>query len=87
VEQLYPWPAHKVAPILKQYSSASEVFWVQEEPKNMGAWMSVRDNLAEQLGSHQKLTYVGRGTAAAPAVGSAKIHEKEQKSIVEEALK
>lgn len=88
VEQLYPWPAHKIAPIFKAYSSAADVYWVQEEPRNMGAWSFVRDYLSEAVaGTGHKLTYVGRGMAAAPAVGSHKVHDKEQKSIVEEALK
>ncbi len=87
VEQMYPWPAQQVEALLAQYASASEVYWVQEEPRNMGAYNFVRDYLAENIGSGRKLNYVGRGQAAAPAVGSSKIHEKEQKSIVEEALK
>ena len=87
IEQLYPWPKHRIEPILKQYSDVSDVIWVQEEPRNMGAWSFVRDFLPETAGFKQKLRYVGRVPAAAPAVGSAKVHEKEQKSIVEEALK
>ena len=87
VEQMYPWPAARVAAVTKQYDSATELSWVQEEPRNMGAWNFVRDYLGEHVGGTRKLSYVGRGPAAAPAVGSSKIHEKEQKSIVEEALK
>lgn len=87
VEQLYPWPKHLIEPILKQYSSVSEVLWVQEEPRNMGAWQFVRDFLPETPGFKHKLHYVGRAPSAAPAVGSSKLHEKEQKAIIEEALK
>jgi 2-oxoglutarate dehydrogenase E1 component len=91
VEQLYPWPAHKIEPLLQKYSTAKEVVWAQEEPRNMGSWNFVRDFLpdavADVFGTKVKLGYVGRPPAAAPAVGSSKVHEKEQKSLVEEALK
>jgi 2-oxoglutarate dehydrogenase E1 component len=86
IEQLYPWPHQRVEPILKKYQGA-EVLWVQEEPRNMGAWNYLRDFLPDMLGGDRKLTYVGRSPAAAPAVGSSKVHEKEQHTIVEEALK
>ncbi|MEW6055553.1 MAG: 2-oxoglutarate dehydrogenase E1 component [Bdellovibrionota bacterium] len=87
IEQLYPWPAHKVEAVLKEYSSTREIVWLQEEPRNMGAWNFIRDWLPPMLASKQNLSYVGRGPAAAPAVGSAKIHEKEQKNIIDEALR
>jgi len=86
VEQLYPWPAHRVEPLLKHYASAQEILWVQEEPRNMGSWNYVRDWLPDMLSAKQKLSYVGRVPAAAPAVGSSKVHEKEQKLIIEQAL-
>ena len=43
IEQLYPFPAKALVKELKQYSKNAEFFWGQEEPKNMGAWFSVRD--------------------------------------------
>jgi 2-oxoglutarate dehydrogenase E1 component len=91
VEQLYPFPAEKIAGILKSYKNASDIVWVQEEPRNMGAWsyifnqwMGGYENFGETVG--RAIRYVGRDIGAAPAVGSAKIHEKEQKALVEAAF-
>jgi 2-oxoglutarate dehydrogenase E1 component len=92
VEQLYPWPAAKIVQILKSYKNAKDVVWVQEEPRNMGAWTHVFNNwmggygdLAKDVGG-RGIRYVGRDIGAAPAVGSAKLHEKEQKALVEQAF-
>ncbi len=42
IEQLYPFPEAEFAEILAKYPAAGEVVWVQEEPRNMGAWAFVR---------------------------------------------
>ncbi len=91
VEQLYPLATKQLIAVLNQYTAVKEICWVQEEPKNMGAWMFMRDPLeavmAESKLASAKLSYVGRPASASPAVGSIKVHNKEQSSIVEEALK
>lgn len=92
VEQLYPWPAGKLAAILDRYSSVKEFYWVQEEPRNMGAWGFVfgmwSGGLAEfgSLTGSRPVRYVGRDIGAAPAVGSHKIHEQEQHALINQAL-
>ena len=43
IEQLYPFPVKALVKELKPYAKNAEFFWCQEEPKNMGAWFSVRD--------------------------------------------
>ena len=42
LEQLYPFPAKTLANVLKRYKKAKFI-WCQEEPKNMGAWNTVRN--------------------------------------------
>ncbi len=91
IEQLYPFPAQKLAAILKRYASA-KLIWVQEEPRNMGAWsyifnqwMGGYGRFTDQVGG-RAIEYIGRDVGAAPAVGSSKLHEKEQKSIIERAF-
>ena len=37
VEQLYPLPADEIEAALEAYPEGTEVYWVQEEPRNMGA--------------------------------------------------
>jgi 2-oxoglutarate dehydrogenase E1 component len=87
VEQLYPFPAAEIRTALQGYPSAREVFWVQEEPWNMGSWHFVYHRLKPLLGESQTLTYVGRDEAASPAIGSYKLHQKEQTEVIDRALR
>ena len=48
IEQLYPFPAKTLAKVLKRYEHADFV-WCQEEPKNMGAWNTVRNYIDRTL--------------------------------------
>lgn len=80
VEQLFPYPEKQLAAIRKKYSKA-EYAWVQEEPKNMGAWTFLlrwEENFALKLFS--------RKSSASPATGFAKVHAKEQEEIVNNAF-
>jgi len=92
MEQFYPWPAEKLASILNRYSKANRLVWVQEEPRNMGGWSFVYNQWSGGFGNFQEkignrpLEYVGRELAAAPAVGSPKVHDQEQKALVEKAF-
>ncbi len=91
VEQLYPFPEAQLAEILNRYS-AKEFVWVQEEPRNMGAWTYIFNMWNGGLADFGKkvglrpIRYVGRDIGAAPAVGSAKWHEMEQKTLVGKAF-
>jgi 2-oxoglutarate dehydrogenase E1 component len=85
VEQLYPFPARMLSGILESYRSARERVWVQEEPRNRGAWMSMRERFSQELPG-VSLTYVGRDEAASPATGSHQVHAREQEEILQEAL-
>lgn len=92
VEQLYPWPKAQLAQILKRFGKAKDLVWAQEEPRNMGAWPFVCNMWNGGLDDFQALVdrrpirYVGRAIAAAPAVGSAKLHESEQKELIEKSF-
>jgi 2-oxoglutarate dehydrogenase E1 component len=86
IEQLYPWPQPMIVETLQRYPNAKEIVWVQEEPRNMGAWPFLQDRLRSLLGPNQTLQYVGRPVAAAPATGSHHRHEEQQKKLVELAL-
>ncbi len=78
-EQLYPFASDQVKEILGRYAASSELVWAQEEPRNMGAWRMMREQIPE-------LRYVGRPEAASPATGSAKRHQQELAEIVNDAL-
>lgn len=81
LEQLYPFPQMQFEQLLKRYSGAADPIWVQEEPKNMGAWSYL-------LTTHGAYNWrcVSRPVAASPATGFPKKHEREQAEIVQRAL-
>ncbi|MFL2893810.1 MAG: 2-oxoglutarate dehydrogenase E1 component [Candidatus Pelagibacter sp.] len=91
IEQLYPFPVKPLVKEFKKYAKSAKFYWCQEEPKNMGAWFSVRDYIQWTLNyiraKNSKIKYVGRNPAASPATGYAKRHINQQKKIIEEVFK
>jgi 2-oxoglutarate dehydrogenase E1 component len=84
LEQLYPFPAEAVAALFKSMPRLTELFWVQDEPKNSGAWRFVAEQLQELPGA-PRARYVGRPESASPATGFHGAHELEQHLIIDEA--
>jgi 2-oxoglutarate dehydrogenase E1 component len=87
IEQLYPYKSDEVRMILSSYIKAKRVIWVQEEPKNMGAWNYIAPKLMNDLAEGQRLRYSGRPESASPAVGSHRISNMQQIELVEGAFK
>jgi 2-oxoglutarate dehydrogenase E1 component len=85
IEELYPFPAEELRAVLEGYPDLSELIWLQEEPRNMGAWRYIQPLLQELVGE-LPVRYIGRPERASPAEGSADAHAVEQARIVEEAL-
>jgi 2-oxoglutarate decarboxylase len=85
MEQLYPLPVAEVRAALSRYPNATDVAWVQEEPANQGAWSFIALNLLEHL-EGVALRRISRPSAAAPAVGSTKLHDLEQSAIIDASL-
>ncbi len=91
IEQLYPFPAKALAKELRPFAKNAKFYWCQEEPKNMGAWFSVRDYIQWTLNNikanNNEISYIGRSPDASPATGYAKWHISQQKEIVKEVFK
>ncbi len=88
LEQLYPFPMADLDAHLAQLPNLKEVVWVQEEPRNAGAWQFVHDTLHEAIGERGlKFRYAGRPASASPATGFYSTHQYEQRMLVEEALR
>ncbi|GCE49624.1 2-oxoglutarate dehydrogenase E1 component [Thermosporothrix hazakensis] len=85
VELLYPFPARRLKQVLEQYPNAREIIWVQEEPRNMGAWSYMYPHLANLVGQSLEIKVVSRPEHASPAVGYLDMHVAEQERIVAEA--
>ena len=84
LEQLFPFPDTQVTKTLAQYPNAKKFVWVQEEPRNKGAYRFAQAQLKELCGID--VGYIGRPDSASPAVGSAKQHAIEQDKILTEAI-
>ena len=85
IEQLYPFPSRLLENILMTYPKLKELVWCQEEPRNQGAWDSTKHRFRSYEDSF-KVLCVSRPAAAAPAVGSHKVHDRQQTDLVLEAL-
>jgi 2-oxoglutarate dehydrogenase E1 component/2-oxoglutarate decarboxylase len=86
VEELYPWPEAKLFSLLDRYPDAKQVWWVQEEPANMGAWNYIHIRLHKVLRNRAKLKHVSRAPSASPASGSSKVHDAEQQRLLAAAF-
>lgn len=86
IEQFYPYPSRKIRKIIEKYPAVKKVKWVQEEPKNMGAWHFLYHRLQNDLPNECELEYSGRVESASPAVGSYKISMQQQKKLVKDSF-
>jgi 2-oxoglutarate dehydrogenase complex dehydrogenase (E1) component-like enzyme len=87
VEQLYPFAADQARDLLARYPVTAEVVWAQEEPRNMGPWRFLRENIQALLdATRREVRYVGGRVSARPAAGSHKRHQQEVAEILNDAL-
>ncbi len=90
IEQLYPFPAKSLVKEIKPYAKSAKFYWCQEEPKNMGAWFSVRDYIQWTLdnikANNNEISYIGRSPDASPATGYAKRHISQQQEIIKKVF-
>jgi 2-oxoglutarate dehydrogenase E1 component len=85
VEQLAPFQTTAIKQVIEKYPNLEELYWVQEEPQNMGAWSFMEPKLRALLGQLERplpIHYVGRPERASPAEGSAEHHAAEQARII-----
>nr|WP_283251165.1 multifunctional oxoglutarate decarboxylase/oxoglutarate dehydrogenase thiamine pyrophosphate-binding subunit/dihydrolipoyllysine-residue succinyltransferase subunit [Rhabdothermincola salaria] len=81
VEQLYPWPFEAVAGVLARYPNAHELWWLQEEPENMGAWNHIKGHLYEAHDDTHSVHRVSRPESGSPATGVLAIHQAEVREL------
>jgi 2-oxoglutarate dehydrogenase E1 component len=70
LEQYYPYLSNLMREFIGQYKNAKDIVWVQEEPRNMGAWNFLAILLKNDLSKKQKLYCVSPEESASPAAGS-----------------
>jgi 2-oxoglutarate dehydrogenase E1 component len=86
IEQFYPLKDEVLRAALDQYAEGTPVFWVQEEPENMGAWYYFRVRFGDRLFGRWPFAGVSRAASASPASGSAKAYKREQAAVIAEAF-
>ncbi len=83
VEQLYPFPDEQIAEVITRYSNATSLLWLQEEPKNMGAWPFVHGRLLDLLPNGVSLLHASRHESGSPATGSHAVHLQELEDLLD----
>jgi len=87
VEQLYPFPHQEISDAISAYRAGTPVYWVQEEPRNMGAWYFMKLKWDEFGFEDQwKLRVFSRPESASPSTGSKKAHTIEQEELLVAAM-
>ncbi len=87
VEQVYPLPDGQIREALMNYPRDTPVYWVQEEPRNMGAWYFMKVKWDELgLSELAHLNVICRPESASPSTGSKKTHKIEQTELLEAAM-
>lgn len=94
VEELSPFPFRAALNVMARYANASDILWLQEEPRNQGAWTHVEPRLnavTERLASGRgreclRVRYRGRKEDAVPAPGIASLYAAQQKAVIDAAF-
>ena len=88
IEQLYPFPKSELDDRLSGIPLSAHITWVQEEPKNMGAWPYLNSHLQELLAAtgRREPFRITRPESASPAVGSKAVHDLQQANLLEQAF-
>jgi 2-oxoglutarate dehydrogenase E1 component len=86
LEQLYPFPFDQVSEIFKQYKDVNDIRWVQEEPRNMGAWNFALERFQKILPKSKQIHFIGRLPSASPAAGSYQMHLAENELLLRQAF-
>ncbi|MBB5395710.1 2-oxoglutarate dehydrogenase E1 component [Mucilaginibacter sp. AK015] len=84
IEQLYPTPVQQILKVKAKYEKATEFFWVQEEPENMGAWPYICRKFHSD--KYLNLDVISRLEGSSTATGFAKQHAAQQLHIVSKAF-
>ncbi len=89
IEQMYPFPREDLLSVIERYPNVEDAVWVQEEPRNQGAWYAMQSRLRRIVQKHKvdvHLRYVGRESSASAAAGHSALHFRQQETFVNEAL-
>ncbi|MEK6511175.1 2-oxoglutarate dehydrogenase E1 component [Myroides odoratimimus] len=83
IEQLYPFPERELKVLVDSYANVKEIFWVQEEPENMGAWPYISRKQKQLL---LDIKVISRKESSSTATGFSKQHMSEQIQIINQSF-
>ena len=86
LEQLYPLSDEAFQQALRPYAPNTPVYWVQEEPENMGAWRYLLARFGVHLWGAHPFEGIYREASASPATGFSSSHRLEQERLLEAAF-
>ena len=86
VELLYPFARDQIRELIERYPNLEHIAWVQEEPKNMGAYSSWPAACPSSSPKASSFCYIGRPQRSSPSEGYPVAHRSEQERIVLTAL-
>ncbi len=87
IEQFYPFPEEAIEQMIKRYQHVQRWYWVQNEPRNQGAWQFIAIKMQYLLMQIDcRLNYIGRPLAASPAAGSLRLHQQQLETLLDEAF-
>ncbi|HLQ66934.1 MAG TPA: 2-oxoglutarate dehydrogenase E1 component [Candidatus Limnocylindrales bacterium] len=86
LEQLYPLADETLTALFRGIPEGTPITWVQEEPRNMGAWPYLRARYGERMLGRHPLRVISRDESATPASGAASSNKIEQERLVSAAF-
>ena len=86
LEQYYPYRDDLMKEILMSYKNVDKVLWVQEEPRNMGAWNFLAILLKNDLAASQRLYCISKKGSASPAEGSLSKFNETQMELISKSF-
>jgi 2-oxoglutarate dehydrogenase E1 component len=86
LEQFYPLADEMLEAALRSYRDGTDVYWVQEESENMGAWPFLKVRFGEAIFGRLPFKGISRRASASPATGSHSSHRKEQERLITTAF-
>ncbi|MBV7295073.1 multifunctional oxoglutarate decarboxylase/oxoglutarate dehydrogenase thiamine pyrophosphate-binding subunit/dihydrolipoyllysine-residue succinyltransferase subunit [Corynebacterium sp. TAE3-ERU12] len=87
LEMLHPVPYNRIRQVYQSYPNAEDIRWVQDEPANQGPWPFLALQLPELLPDMPKVKRVSRRAQSSTATGVGKVHNMEEKALLEAAFK
>jgi 2-oxoglutarate dehydrogenase E1 component len=86
LEQFYPLRDELLEEALRPFAEKIPVLWIQEEPRNMGAWRFLHEKFGKHLFARWPFAVLSRPESATPATGSSGAHKLEQSQLIRRAF-